>query len=443
MQNSWDVVIVGARCAGATLATHLARAGVRTLLLEASPRGTNLPLSTHFIQPPGVAALGRLGLGARAQAVAPLTKRFRVALDDVELVGDFPEGNQGLCLRRSTLDPWLQETAEAAGAELRDRHRVTGLLRDGDRVTGVVAQGPSGSTEEIRAGLVVGADGPKSTVAKLTHAREYLVTESGRGGYFFYFPAPARWNASWDSTLEHRGNEVRYVFRTDGDLVLVVGVTTQAEARTWGARWKEKTLDMLRASPTTRPFVEGKQPVGKGCGLLEARYFYREPVGKGYALVGDAGHFKDFVTGQGMTDAFLDAERLARAVLDGREVAYEHFWRERDVATLPLHFDAIQQGTVGFNSPFMRAVFSHLRDRPDLKERLPKVFSRTLSPYDMIPMSAMLPWMAGALLRGRFDVLRGFLASGKAIAREQKEIAARQALLDEVTARFAPAARAA
>jgi flavin-dependent dehydrogenase len=435
MSDRWDVIVVGARCAGATLAALLAQSGVRTLLLEAGVRGTNMPLSTHYIQPPGVDVLDRLGLGDRTRAVTPMTRSFRFALDDVEVIAGLPGGRVGLCPRRSTLDPWLQEVAEAAGAEFRDRHRVVSLLRDGERVSGVVVQKPSGR-EELRAKLVIGADGFNSTIAKLTKAPEYLTVHSERAGYFQYYPAPSGWEMPWDATLEHRGDDVRYVFRTDGDLVLLVFVGKRAEVATWGAAWREKTHQKLLESTTLRPLAAGKEPVGKGCGMLEARWFYRQPVGPGYALVGDAGHFKDFVTGQGITDAFLDAERLARAVIDGREIAFEHFWRERDVETLPLHFDALQQGQVGFNSPFMRWVFSHMGKRPDLAARVPRVMDRKLSPYDMIPMSAMLPWMAKALLYGRLDVIKGFLASGKSISAEQKEIASRQALLKDAQCRM-------
>jgi flavin-dependent dehydrogenase len=429
MNQSWDVIIVGARCAGATLATHLARAGVKTLVLEASPRGTNLPLSTHFIQPPGVDALDRIGLGEFVRGAAPATRRLRFSLDDASALSRFPDQRAGHCVRRSTIDPLLQNVAEAAGAELRERHRVTALVKDGERVTGVVASTPSGE-ETLMANLVVGADGPDSTVAKLAGAEEYLTMESTRGGYFFYFPAPSKWEHEWDAVLEHRGNEIRYVFRCDGDLVLLVAATPLADVVTWGKDWRARTLAKLAESPSTGPLCAGKEPVGKGCGLLQTRYFYRRPVGAGFALVGDAGHFKDFVTGQGMTDAFLDAERLSKAIVDGREEAFAHYWRQRDVETLPLHFDALQQGAVGFNSPLMRWIIGHVGQDPDLSGRAALVADRKLDPTKIVPMPAMLKWMGAALLRGRFDVLSGFLAMGKANAADAKELAARLALFE-------------
>jgi hypothetical protein len=144
-----------------------------------------------------------------------------------------------------------------------------------------------------------------------------------------------------------------------------------------------------------------------------------------------------------LTDALLDAERLARAIVDGREAAFQRYWYERDVETMPLHFDAIRQGKVGYNNAFMRWIFSQLRARPNLVAKFALMNERAVSPYDLIPMSTMLPWMGAALLRGRFDVLGGFFAAGKAMGEEQKEIAVRKTKLDQIVAGLSDSSRAA
>jgi 2-polyprenyl-6-methoxyphenol hydroxylase-like FAD-dependent oxidoreductase len=395
-----------------------------------------MPMSTHYLQPPGMRVLDQLGVGDGVRAVTPPSADLRLAFDGDEAIVPMIEGHPGYCVRRSTIDPLLQDAAEAAGAEFRDRHRVVDLVRDGDRVAGVVAETTTGR-ETFLADWVVGADGPSSTVARLVGAEEYLTAQSTRGGYWLYFPAPERWTEKWDATLEHRGEEIRYVFRADGDLVILAAVGAEAEITTWGKDWRERTIDMLEASPTTAALLGNREPVGKGCGLIRTRYFYRKPIGNGFALVGDAGHFKDFVTGQGMADALEDAERLSTALLDGREVAMEVFWRERDVATLPLHFDALRQGRVGHNEPFMRWVIGRLGKRPDLLRRAALVQIREMSPYDMIPMSTMLGFVGAALLRGRLDVVKGFLAAGKELGAEKKELALRRALLEAARKRLA------
>jgi flavin-dependent dehydrogenase len=183
--------------------------------------------------------------------------------------------------------------------------------------------------------------------------------------------------------------------------------------------------------------VEGHAPVGKIMGLMRMRWFYREATGPGWALIGDAGHFKDFVTGQGMTDAFSDAERLARALLaDSREAALEHFWRERDVATLRVHYDALAQGAVGYNSPFMRWMIGHAGKTPAVADRVRHVFDRELEPDELIPGRYLARWMLEALVRGRFDVLGGFFAFGKKLGAQKREYELRRALLARAEARL-------
>jgi 2-polyprenyl-6-methoxyphenol hydroxylase-like FAD-dependent oxidoreductase len=395
-------------------------------------------MSTHLVQAAGMDVLDRIGVGDRVRAAAPASRTFRFSLDESVAVSRNDEGRYAYCVRRSVIDPWLQEAAEEAGATLLDKHRVVDLLRDGERVTGVVARGPSGPVS-FHADLVVGADGAHSTVAKLAGVEEYLVSESTRAGYWGYFPAPAVWTEDWDAILEHKGNDLRYGFRTDGDLVTMVYTAPMEELRSWGRDHKEKFVQALAGSEQTRRLVEGKAPIGNVMGLMKSRYFYRRPVGPGFALAGDAGHFKDFVTGLGMADAFLDAQRLARTIVDGRPEAFELFWRERDVETMPLHFDAIAQGKVGFNDPFNRWVIQRVGKDPEITKRVTKMLDRKLDPAEMVPMRTMLAWMGAALVRGRFDVLSGFMKAGKHLGGEAKELAARRALHERAKAALAAA----
>lgn len=441
MRSHWDVIIVGARCAGAMLGAELARAGVKTLIVEADKAGADMPLSTHLVQPPGMRALDRLGVGERVRAVTPASSRFRFAVDAAEIFSEHALGGAAYCVRRATLDPLLQEAAAARGATLRFGTRVVELITEGERVAGVVVESAHGR-ERLTADLVVGADGARSTVAKLTGAREYLASESTRGGYFGYYPAPSSWSAPWDGTLEYRDDDLRYVFRTDGDLVVLVSAPPLAVAQAWGRAYRGKLHESLLASETTRPFALGRAPVGKVMGLLRTRFFYREAAGNGWALVGDAGHYKDFVTGHGISDALLDAERLARALLaPAREAALEHFWRERDVATLPLHLDALEKGRVGYNTPLMEWVIGCAAKTKGMPERVSRMLDREIEPDELIPMRHMLRYMALALVRGRFDVLSGFVAEGRAQSSQQRELASRVALLRTAEARLREALR--
>src|SRR5689334_7810344 len=77
MSGSFDVIVVGARCAGAPLAALLARRGLRVCVLERD-RFPSDTLSTHAIQPTGVSVLRRLGVLEHLTRLAPPITRARL-----------------------------------------------------------------------------------------------------------------------------------------------------------------------------------------------------------------------------------------------------------------------------------------------------------------------------------------------------------------------------
>ena len=190
--RSCDVVVVGARCAGAALATHLARAGVSVVVVDAAPLGSNQPASTHLIQPPGMDELDTLGVGDQVRDLSPAINTARMTFDNYR--ADFPYGHgvAAHCLRRAALDSRLQHLAAEAGATVRGDTRVVEVLRDeSGRVDGVVSRDRDGRTQRLLAPLVVGADGRNSNVAKLVHAEEYLGYDAPRGCYWAYWKRPS------------------------------------------------------------------------------------------------------------------------------------------------------------------------------------------------------------------------------------------------------------
>src|SRR5258707_3884300 len=114
----YDVVVVGARCSGAALGTHLGRAGVRTLVVDSAELPSDHVLSTHFIHPPGMDSLNALGVGNKVREAAPPSRTLSTNCDDAVVLGDYPDGRAAFCIRRSKLDAWLQDAATQAGAEL-------------------------------------------------------------------------------------------------------------------------------------------------------------------------------------------------------------------------------------------------------------------------------------------------------------------------------------
>ena len=184
MTEHFDVVIVGGRCAGSPLATLLARAGMRVAVVDRARFPSETP-STHAVQPTGVQILGRLGVLDQLLKVTPPIEQGTLVFDDVRIDIGGISGLLGAPMvnaRRGTLDAILLEAAAAAGVEVRTQTPIVGLIEEGGRVAGVRTE-----TAALRARLVVGADGARSTVARLVGAEEYSRTEPGRVFLWAYF----------------------------------------------------------------------------------------------------------------------------------------------------------------------------------------------------------------------------------------------------------------
>src|SRR3954451_10289461 len=182
--GDFDVIVVGARCAGSPLATLLAKRGLSVCLIDRDDFPSDTP-STHGIQPVGVEILGRLGVLDRIREVAPPLESAFLAFDEHRIRVDDAAGITGspmYSVRRVTLDAILLDTARAAGVEIRTKTVVNGLLTSAGRVVGV--ETTKGS---LRAPLVVGADGARSTVARLVGAEEYHCTPAHRVFLWSYF----------------------------------------------------------------------------------------------------------------------------------------------------------------------------------------------------------------------------------------------------------------
>jgi flavin-dependent dehydrogenase len=151
----FDVIVVGARCAGSPTAMLLARQGYRVLLVDRATFPSDT-VSAHFIWPPGVACLKRWGLLERVLATnSPVIRTIRLDLGEFQLTGEPPafEGVGEICApRRTVLDKLLLDAAAEAGAEVRDAFTMTGLLSLVDRVTGVRGRPRGGQRSRNRRG---------------------------------------------------------------------------------------------------------------------------------------------------------------------------------------------------------------------------------------------------------------------------------------------------
>lgn len=310
--TDYDVVVVGARCAGSPTAMLLARAGYQVLLLDraAFPSDT---LSTHLVLQPGVAALARWGLldQVRDSGCPPLT-RVSYTVGDLRIEGGPHEmgGHQEMYSpRRYIIDDLLVRAAISAGAEFRDGTRVTGLLRDeSGRVTGVEGVGTDGRRFRATARLVVGADGMRSTVAGLAGAA-YVRRDTKRTCAYYSY-----WTGLPTSLELHErpGSWVAAVATHHGR-TLVLTYFPQSRFGEVRADAERAHLDLVRATaPELAERMRAAEQAERLRGTGDQQNYFRTATGPGWVLVGDSAHHKDSITARGISDAFAQADLLAR-----------------------------------------------------------------------------------------------------------------------------------
>jgi 2-polyprenyl-6-methoxyphenol hydroxylase-like FAD-dependent oxidoreductase len=338
-------VVVGGRVAGAATALLLARRGVRVRLLERAPeRGTDT-LSTLALMRAGVLQLDRWGLlGQVVAAGTPAVRRTTLHYgDDVRVLEVREKAGVGSLYapRRTVLDPLLVAAAEEAGAEVRYGARVTGLLRDGRRVAGVTGRDGKGRDFSVRARLVVGADGVASRVAREVAAPVTWQGTASSACAFALFAGLPQEGYEWFYRPGASGGFIP----TNDDLTLAwVGVPTDrflAGLRHDMAAAFDRLL--AEAAPEAVERVAAARRVGPLRGFPGLPGNLRQPWGPGWALVGDAGSFRDPLSAHGITDALRDAELLARAVVSGlagdeeqEAAALAGYEARRDEVALPL-----------------------------------------------------------------------------------------------------------
>jgi menaquinone-9 beta-reductase len=362
----FDVVIVGARCAGSPLAVMLARQGLGVCLVDRAKFPSETP-STHLIQPCGVQLLDRLGVldAVLAAGAVPLDNLTMVIDDVVRIEATLDESQfrqSSLCVRRVTLDALLVDAAAAAGVDVRTGTRVTGLIRESGRVTGVdTADGP------IHGQLVVGADGRHSTVASLVGAREYHVAPAGKMFAWAYFEGvPDR---EGRVRIGRRGARAFLAGPTDGGLYMAAIGIDMAEQAAFHTDRDANFTAGIRAWPELADVIADGRRVGPIRVLTNWHGYFREAAGPGWVLVGDAGHFKDPTPGQGIGDAFRQADRLAAAIGDGLgntslDAAMRSWWRWRDDDAYEMHWFASDMGAPGAASPLMTRLMRGLAVDP-------------------------------------------------------------------------------
>jgi 2-polyprenyl-6-methoxyphenol hydroxylase-like FAD-dependent oxidoreductase len=300
----------------------------------------------------------------------------------------------------------------------------------------VRAAGPAGEEHTFQASLVVGADGRHSTIARLVEAEEYLGYDAPRAMYWGYWNAPAFWRTDpaypFGMYVANTAGHIRAIFQTDHDQLLIGSLPPVQQAlSSWRSDPDAALIADLASDSTVGPLIAGSAPDGRIRGTVKERYFFRRAAGNGWMLVGDAGHHKEFVIGDGITEALLQARSLAVAIAQGNDAALHRWWRARDVEALPYFFLGRDEGALGPPMELQQVVFSHVARMPDLRARVAATMEHRLSPDATFPVRHVLSWTLGAASRRSLRVVRDFITISRRGAANNRELRRRQRLLAE------------
>jgi flavin-dependent dehydrogenase len=276
------------------------------------------------------------------------------------------------------------DAASEAGAEIREGFTVEEIVLEDGRVTGIRGRGADGRTVTEHARVVVGADGRHSLVARAVKPERYHEKPPLLCGYYTYwsglpmdgrfetFVRPERGFAAWP---------------TNDDLTVVIGGWPYAELEANRGDIEGNYLKMLELAPAFAERVHAATREARFVGTAVPNWF-RRPYGPGWALVGDAGYNKDFITGHGIHDAFRDAE-LCAAALDQTfagarpfEAAMGEYQSRRDRQVLPMYELTTQLATLEPPPPEWQQLMAAMLGNQDAMDGFARVLAGVTSPAE-------------------------------------------------------------
>lgn len=331
MKDMYDVLVIGAGPAGSIAARTAAEKGLDVLLIE---KRQEIGDPVRCAEGVNKEYLKKHVEIDKRWICADLKASFIYAPDGtrIEMAEEISGGEVGYVLERKLFDRALAEQAAVAGAEVRVKTRATGLIIEDDFVRGARLM-HLGKSHDVRARIVIGADGVESKVGRWAgidtslkpvdietctqyliagadiaqdHCEFYIGSEIAPGGYVWIFP------------------------KGDGKANVGIGILG---SRT--GKFKPRPVDYLNS------FLEKKFPNAR---IVEMVYggvpvsgSIEKTSANGLMLIGDAARQSDPITGGGILNA-MEAGKLAGEAayaavsagdvsLQKLEEVYEKRWR--------------------------------------------------------------------------------------------------------------------
>lgn len=386
MGKAFDVIVIGTRCAGSPTAMLLARKGYRVLAVDRAcfPSDT---VSTHLVHPRAVNALSRWGLLDRLVATGcpPIhTYSFDFGAFTIAGAPGTDKDAVAYCPRRTILDKLLVDAAADSGAEIRQGFIVEEIVIEGERVVGIKGRSKHDCSVTEYADAVVGADGRHSLVSETVHPERYREQRPLLAGYYTYWRG-----LPMDGRFETyiRDRRAFAAMPTHDELTLVIAGWPYAEFTENKKDIEGNYLKAIEQAPDFAARLRYATREAPFAGTAVPNYFHK-PYGPGWVLVGDAGYNKDFVTAQGILDAFRDAELCATALdqsLSGLRLfedamrAYQH---ARDAQVRAMYDFTCELATLEPPPPELQRILRSVHGNQAAMDGFARLNAGTISPTE-------------------------------------------------------------
>jgi 2-polyprenyl-6-methoxyphenol hydroxylase-like FAD-dependent oxidoreductase len=400
MAREFDVIVVGARCAGSPTAMLLARRGYRVLAVDRATFPSDT-VSTHIFHPLAAGALAGWGLLDRlAASGCPPMHTYTFDFGPFTIAGapGTPDTPVAYCPRRTILDKLLVDAAVEAGVEVREGFTIDEVLFEDGRAVGIRGRSRDGAPIVERTRVVVGADGRRSLVAEAVKPEHYDEKPPLLAAYYSYWSGMPNDGCLAQYIRDHRGFGVA---PTHDGLTMIIAGWPYAEFAENKRDIEGNYLKTIEMAPAFAERFREARREAPFAGAAVPNYF-RKPYGPGWALVGDAGYNKDFITAQGIQDAFRDAELCASALnayLSGRrpfDDAMAEYHRTRDGRAKAMYDFTCQLATLEPPPPELQQLLGAIHGNQEAMDGFARINAGTTSPAEFFAPDNVEAIMAAA-----------------------------------------------
>lgn len=403
MDNQYDVIIVGGRIAGASLAMRLSRQNLKVLLIDRAtfPSWPAVP-SSPIIYPSAMRLLEALGF-AEAEYACPEAKVTHVVMD---MMGKFQatfstelmqlDRNYIYGIDRHKFDTVLWERAASLPlVTARDNFGMTDVIKDDNgRITGIVGRAGERAEERLYANLVVGADGRFSQAARKFGSRPFEELND--------YPS-ASFHAEWENVGRYsetmpypaalfqigNGYSLLCIPLGNGKYIIANYLRT-ADVNADGKKAEETYLENLQKVPRLREQLKNARRVTPVVGVRRIDNGYRQAYGDGWALVGDAFHYESPLDGQGIYNALLASQFLADAIAEWQVgkpwlqagAAYQQRFYDSSIAMLRQTVKRVQQELYTSPPPdfVVNTLLRWMLTDPEYQQQFLRYLARAIDP---------------------------------------------------------------